>query len=494
MDAQLHISTDEEVISPVCDFTFSWCLSCGLSEPEAIRFTIGVSELITDIILFAYPENSKAYFDIEYRHTLSNLELIVSEVGEPFDPDRHRYNVQEAHEEENFEGAGLLLIRRFCDEFLFINKGKEGKEFRLSKSLDVASIDALLEQAPSLQEAEFELADEQEADQTDEHFSVTQIKPSDAEDIAKLIYRTYEYTYPKEDMYFPKKIEKIVLGKEKLGVIARNNEGEAVGYFAVLKKNDSNIAEVGEAVVSPSYRRKGIMSKMMQHLIDTARDQKIGGLFGQAVTLHPASQKVNHKYGFKSTALMLADTDSAIFKGFDEYPQPVSVMIDFLHLFPRQKRKIYLPEKYKEIIFHTYKKLQVPIIPAKADSYDLARKSEIKLLIDYANATALIVVKKYGPDFRSVLSEMLGSLKSQEKPNAIYLDLPLENSATPDQLSNIDMLGFIYCGLIPLFHRDSDFLRMQHIVSPLDFKLIEVFSEFGNKIKSLVADEYRRNT
>lgn len=495
MDATFQISTDEQIIGPVCDFTYSWSLNCGISPNEAKRFTIAVSELVTDIILFAYPQDSKASLDLSFRYTLSNIELVVTEAGEPFDPDRHRYNPQKALTEGDFEGAGLRLIRRFCDEFLFINKGKEGKEFRLSKNIAVREIDERIEQSRSETPDETDVQEIEKPELQAANFTYSQISPSDAEDIAKLIYRTYEYTYSKEDLYFPKKIEKTLLGKEKLGVITRDDEGLAVGYFAVLKKEDSNIAEVGEAVVSPPYRKRGIMSKMMEHLIDVSRKNKLGAVFGKAVTLHPVSQKVNHKFNFKTTALMLADTSRVKFKGFDEdYPQPVSIVIDFLPLETSSSKKIYLPEKYRDIILKTYHELNIPVTPQQPSSHKMAKQSDIELEINYSDATALLIVKKYGPDFRSVLRDILASLNEQEDLNAIYLDIPLENSATPSQFPQIEDLGFFYSGLAPLFHEERDFLRLQQILIQMDMDLVEVYSDFGKKIKSLVADEYHRHT
>ena len=495
MDAELRISADEQIIGPICDFTYSWCLNCGVEPKAARRFTIAVSELVTDVILFAFPSDSQAHFDISFRHTLSNVEIVVAELGEPFDPDRHRYDPAKAVQEGDFEGAGFRLIRRFSDEFLFINKGKEGKEFHLSKNIVMRDIDQLLERSRAEQPEEPDPAETQQIDLQGDDFIYNRIRPSDAEDIAKLIYRTYEYTYTKEDLYFPKKIEKTLLGKEKLGVIARDHEGLAVGYFAVLKKKDSNIAEVGEAVVSPNYRKRGIMSKMMEHLITIARDNKLAGLFGKAVTLHPVSQKVNAKYGFKSTALMMAETAKVKFKGFDEqYPQPVSVVIDFLPLAASTDKSVYLPEKYKDILLQTYQELGISVSPRTSSGSKMAKKSNIELNINYGDSTALLVVNKYGPDFRAVLTDMLSSLKEQEQLNAIYLDLPLENSATPQQFENISDLGFIYGGLTPLFHEENDYLRLQQIPIDIDLGLIEVYSDFGNKIKSVIANEHSQHT
>ncbi|PAU95114.1 hypothetical protein CK503_02625 [Aliifodinibius salipaludis] len=489
MDIQFQMSTDEQVINPVCDFTYSWCLNGGLSEQEATKFTIAVSELISDIILFAYPNRSTGFFDLTYRQTLSNIELIASEVGEPFDPDKHKYDPQKAIQEGEFEGAGLRIIRRFTDDFLFINRGKEGKEFRLQKTIDIHDIDELLE----LSRAKKPEEPKEQASKVS--YSIHQITPGDAEDIAKLIYRTYEYSYTKEELYFPKKIEHTLTSKEKLGVITRSDEGEALGYFAILKKSDSNIAEVGEAVVSPRYRRQGIMSGMMEHLIKVAHDHNFATLFGKAVTIHPVSQRVNQKFGFITTGLMLLETPNVVFKGFDEeYPQPVSVVIDVLPIQPIPSKELYLPDRYRNILVETYNLLDIPITPKEPEHYKMADKSDVELKINYADSTSLIIVKKYGPDFRSVLREMLNSLRKQEDPNAIYIDLPLENSATPDLLAQLEGLDFIYCGLAPYFHNESDYLRLQKICTPFDFDLVDVHSDFGQRIKSFITDEYSQHT
>lgn len=490
MDAKFQISTDEQIINPVCDFAYSWGVNCGLSKGEALRFSVAVSELITDVILFAFPGDSKEDIEIEFYHTLSNVEIVVSEMGEPFDPDRHTYDVQKALNQDDFDGAGFLLMRTFSDDFSFINKGKEGKEFRLAKNIQIHDIDELLQQSAEQREAQIGSEADQETHIEIEEFGIDRIKPTDAEDISKLFYRTYGYSYNKEDLYLPKKIEESVLAKDKLGVIARKKDGEAIGFFSVIPKDNSSIAEVAEAVVSPKYRRNGVMSSMMDRIIEIAKTRQLTTLLGEAVTIHPVSQKVNNKFGYKTTAIQLASMVNVKYKGFDEeYPQPVSMALDFLPLIQPSKKAVYLPEKYNEIILGTYGELGIEVEPKELTAYHLADKSDIDLEIDYTSSSSLIIVKRYGTDFFAVLSDMVSSLE-KKSPKTILLDLPLENRATQDQFSNIRSLNFIYCGLLPQYHFSSDFLRLQKVYSTIDFNIIEIYSDLGKKIKSLIADEY----
>ncbi len=494
MDAGFQIPIKEEMIGPVCEFTYSWGLNCGLSKGDALRFSVAVSELITDIILFAYPDNLSETFAIEFQHTFSNVEVVVCEMGEPFDPDQHLYNAQTALRDDNFEGAGFRLIRAFCDDFIFINKGKEGKEFRLFKNIRIHSIDELLQQP--VEERNYGTVKSEIPDKPGSigEFVVKQIRPDDAEDISKLIYRTYHYTYFKDEMYLPKKIEEAVLDREKLGVIARLDDGDAIGYFGVIRHDDSDIAEVGEAVVSPGYRRNGVMSSMLDKLIQILKSREVKVLIGMAVTNHLISQKVNHKFGFKTTAIKLATSSNMKYKGFDqERRQPMSVALDYLPLIKLPQKRVYLPGKYQGIILETYSNLGIGAVQGEVSNYRLQGRSQIDLKINNSTSTSLMIIHRYGSDFLSVLTEMVNSL-TKKGMQTIYLDLPLENVATPGQFLEIDKLEFIYSGLLPLYHRNADYLRMQMVLTTLDTDKIQVFSDFGKKIKAIVTDEYNRHT
>lgn len=493
MDAKFQLSADDQMIGPVCDFTYSWALNCGLTKGDALRFTVAVSELITDIVLFAFPENSRDSFEIEFRHTFSNAEINVCELGEPFDPDRHKYSPEMALKEGNFEGAGFKLMHSFCDDFSFINEGKEGKKFRLSKYIQIHQIDELLRQPADQRKVTAKSDAEDYPVIKVDDFTVQRIQVSDAEDISKLFYRTYGYSYKKEEVYLPKKIETMVLGKEKLGVIAREDEGKAIGYFGVIPAEDSSIAEVGEAIVSPDYRRNGVMSAMLKRLIEIVKSQQFTALYGEAVTIHSISQKVNNKIGFKSAALMLATTSSVQYKGFTkEYSQPGSVVLDILPIVNPPAKSVFVPEKYKEMILKTYDHLGFEVNIVTENPSDVPGKNDSDLKVHYSNSTILITINEYGPDFPDVISDMLKTLE-ERNPNTIFLDLPLENSATPEWYSAIDKHGFIYAGVAPQFHYEADYLRLQKVYTELDFSLIEIYSDFGKKIKSYIEHEYNKH-
>ncbi len=481
-EANLKVESKVELIEPIVDFCYRWGINSDLSKKEASEFTLALNELITDIVLFAYPEE-KGDFNIEFINYRTHLKIIVSELGEPFDPDRHTYSVGKVLKEENFEGAGFKLIKNLVDDFIFLNKGKDGKEYRIVKNIKHKHITEIFEEA--------EIKKEEEVTESVE-YSLKIVTEEDAEDISKLIYRVYGYTYPKEEMYFPDKVKLALRQGKKFGVIIRTNTGEAVGYFAVIMSTDSKIGEVGEAVVSPKHRGKGLMKRMLKALIEISKEKGLLGLFGEAVTVHTISQKVNAKFDFKSTALLIGMFPSDIkYKNLAEnYPQRISVVIDFLPFYKDEVKEVFLPKEYSKILKEIYQNLGFKVKNLKPKKYEIPDFSKIDTNISYKFGNAVLIVRKYGKDFELQVEHRIRDLQ-KKGIKAIFIDLPLDDPFTKDVVSALKKIGFIFAGLMPMFHKEKDYLRMQMVLTKINPRLIYVYSDTAKKIKKRIIRELK---
>ena len=410
-----------------------------------------------------------------YIRNTDYIEIIAHELGEPFDPTRHQYSRENAVKEANFEGAGFALINYLVDDFVFINKGRAGKEFRIVKNIDSNHIaDTLL------------LKDEPKDSEENRSYSLSPVTPDDGEDVAKLIYQTYGYTYAKIELYYPKKIELELEPGEKFGVVTRTSDKTIVGYFAVLRTTDSKIGEVGEAVVSLHHRKQGIMTMMLNALIDQARKKGLIGLFGEAVTAHTISQKVNQKFGFISTALLLSKCPIVKFKGLvEDHPQNISVLIDYLPLAKSSDSKGYFPKEYKQILQEIYTKLGIPISACRAGRPQYHDFSELELKLNYRSKYALLAGRRYGMDFTERIVRKTDIFRSK-KLRVLYIDLPLHDSATKFVVKELKQLGFIFSGLMPNFHDERDYLRMQKLFKHLELSAIQLYTDLAKKIKSTI--------
>ncbi len=481
MEAYLYLEAHIKAIESATDFTYSWCKNMGMESNEAARFTLAVDELLTDMILFAYPETD-GYIEIWYRYSVPQLEIIIQESGEPFDPDRYHYSKEKALKDGNFEGAGLELVRSLTDHFLFLNRGKQGKEFRLAKQLQKRSL------------TDYQIENENKPEEIEEEYNyeLSAATKEDAEDIAKLIYRSYNYSYSKEGLYFPKQNELALEHGKKFGVIVRTEKGRPVGYFSVIKDPHSLVGEVAEAMVSPAHRQKGLMTRMLNELISVSKKRGLMGLYGLALTVHNISQKVNQIFGFGSTALLVAVTKGGKYKNLTENSsQPVAIVVDFLPLSKKWSPTVFLPAKYRSVLEQIYH--QFDVVPALKNGSNRAdnekKKSELDLKFTYRNKTATIIVRNLGSMFISSVKSMLRSLNEVEL-NAIYIDIPLEDRENDQAVEWLRKNGFIFAGLIPMKYEEKDFLRMQKILVPVNFEPIKTFSELATKLKEFIKTEY----
>jgi anti-sigma regulatory factor (Ser/Thr protein kinase)/N-acetylglutamate synthase-like GNAT family acetyltransferase len=483
MDQTLHLPNHANVIGPTTDYAYKWGLNVGLSDDKALRLALAVDELVTDVVRFAFP-GEEATFDVTFRSDLSTAEVIIHERGEPFDPSRYSYSPERAIEEDNFDGAGFRLVQHCVDDFAFLNRGREGKEFRLVQLIESEHIAEL---HPTEQP-------DPDADRDDVAYRLEPVEPTDAEDIAKLIYRTYGYTYAKEDLYYPERIERAIEQGEKFGVVVRSNSGRTVGYFAVLQSSDSDIGEVGEAAVDVNHRRRGLMKRMLRSLIDQANDRGLSGVYGEAVTVHDISQRVNHHFGMVSTALLLGLFPPERFRGLlDERGQPITIVIDFRPLTPYEAVTAYLPPPYEGLLRRIYDALGVDALQVPPAANTVARDrlpdtTKMDTRIRYTYNHVVFVVQEAGTDLAEQVWQALDDLEDEDMAVAC-VDLPLDDPATPAATDLLRDHGFVFAGLMPRFHQGRDHLRLQKPLVELDPDAIKVHSELATSLKSHILDE-----
>jgi len=470
------------MIGSASDFTYKWCMNMGLNSKESARMALAVDEVLTDIILHAY-KKKEGYMQLWYHYLISEIEIVIQEKGEPFDPDKHKYSEQDALENGIFEGAGQKIIRNITDQFLFLNRGADGKEFRIVKQLSSHHISDII------RKGEFQEAG---SDESDRNYLITPATTEDAEDIAQLIYRTYDYSYYKDDLYYPKRVELALRNEYKFGVIVRTGSGRPAGYFAVIKNTDSIIGEVGEAVVSPQHRMRGLMKKMMTRLIDISRDKGLQGLYGSAVAVHKISQKVNQKFGFKSTAIILGDLPAQVFRHMEEdFRSPLSEVLEFLPLTDKWEGPVYLPLRYEEMLKEIYAQFERHPVLLQVNNEVVNRMADtdLHLKINYDSDTAVIIAKEIGSKFESSILRVLKSIDYLNL-NVVYIDIPMNNPEAERCVNWLSDNDFLFAGLMPMFHKEIDHLRMQKVNCSLDFSNIRVLSDVAIRLKNFIKDEY----
>ena len=321
-------------------------------------------------------------------------------------------------------------------------------------------------------------------------YDLLPITPDDAGDVAKLIYRTYGYTYAKEELYYPEKIRRALRQGEKFGVIARTESGRAAGMFAVLRSPDADIGEVGEAVVDADHRRRGLMKRMLEMLIKEARAHGLSAVFGEAVTVHDISQRVNQHFQMESTALLLGLFPTQRFHGLvRDYPQPISVIIDVRPLDPYGVVRPFMPPVYTPILRDVYHALGAEVEPPDRDpsTPEPGSTSVIDTRISYRFRHTVLVVETIGADLVEQVQQTLTDIS--DDMIVMMIDLPLDDPHTPHAAHDLREAGFVFAGLMPRFHHERDYLRLQVPLVDLDFDHITVYSDLSHQLKTLIEQE-----
>ena len=137
-------------------------------------------------------------------------------------------------------------------------------------------------------------------------FTIREMKPSEAVEVAKLIYRAYGYSYTVEHFYYPERIEEYNRDGFLLSHVAVTEENEIAAHGAMVRRERwPRIVELGQGVVRPEFRGQGCFNLLTGHMVEKARSMGYMGVFARGVTVHPYSQQTLHRFGFKDCAIAL---------------------------------------------------------------------------------------------------------------------------------------------------------------------------------------------
>ena len=391
----------------------------------------------------------------------------------------------------------ISRLKVYLDEIRMHNLGPEGKELVLVKHLknknitDYYAACELEPYEPSPSAPPMALS----ADQF--KCRVRRMKPSDAAEVSKTIYKTYGYTYPLDYVYYPDKIIALNESGRVFSAVAVAGDNEIAGYgvFKTWQQNPQ-IVEMAQGVVKPEFRSLGCFRSITRYLLDEAKSRGIEGAFGEAVTNHTVSQHTVHGFGFKDCGLRLGlIPPNILFKGMNgKIPYRGSMLVQFLylHLPPAHRQKVYAPRHHKEMIAALYEEQGVhpeikKVLPAKPQT--AAGTSIVKIKQVASMNYARIIIERYGGN---VVSELKNKVKEicLQKTDIVNLFLNLSDPLTGTIAAQFENLGFFFGGILPGGFKNGDALILQYLGNvPIDYDAIQVESAIAKKLLAYVREQ-----
>jgi anti-sigma regulatory factor (Ser/Thr protein kinase)/RimJ/RimL family protein N-acetyltransferase len=491
----LTIPNDMSYLPIVGAYVRAAATQLGFDDAAIGDIRLAVDEACAHVIETAFEPGEEQNLTISCQRYPSGLRVTIADKGMPFDPHSIAEYDARGGLDQDLSGLPFYLMQQAMDEVRFVNKGWEGKELQLTKYLEVPGVESYFT------EEELRPYDSAPEPAPPGGYMVRLMEPDDAVEIARCIYKTYGYTYPGESIYFPDRVVTMNQSGEMISALAVTEAGEVIGHCSLTGELRDRVMEIGQAVVVPAHRGRGVIKDLIDLLMEEARQRGLAGLFAHAVTIHPFSQRVMFKYGFRESAILLGYAHRHVqMKEFadQELPQRETVIYGYQSLDEESRHPVFPPVHHQSIIARIYQNLGLerkrvfsanPRLrsesggqPSEIPRFDLTTR------MVSAFGSGLIEVASYGPGIEQEIKNKLRGL-CREGIAVVYLNLPIRDPQTAVRCQRFEELGFFFSGIQPR-PDGKDLLCLQTLSGPgIDYDLVQIYSDFGKELLGYVREQ-----
>jgi anti-sigma regulatory factor (Ser/Thr protein kinase) len=455
----------------------------GLAGSDVAGLVRAIEEVSLNVIQHAFEPSQPATLDIVLLRGPGQLVVAVEDRGLPFD-----WKLLEA---SAHSGLTVPSLTAFADAVRFSNLGPRGNRVEIVKHLPFTSIEAYPGTVkPSA-------APPASVEPLTAPVSLRLMTPDDAVAVARCTYACYGYTVPDDYLYFPDHMREMLHGGLLEVCVGATVEGDIVSCLTrEVDQPGAAVGYLGEGMVEPLFRGHRLLEQMLAFSLQRATEQRMLGLYAEAVTVHPFSQKSNIALGAAETGVQLADEAPVVFKQIaDSASKKRSATV--LHYFKANqgsRRTVFPPAHHRTMLGRIYERSGLDRIvetaTASAASPPLSRGAQVRVDVFPGWSEAALRVTVYGSDLPDLVRLRLREL-CLRRIDWISLDLPLSHPGARDLCAPIEALGFFFAGVIPDL-ADDDVLRLQYLNDvDADVESAQIASDFGKELFAYVVAAMR---
>jgi GNAT superfamily N-acetyltransferase/anti-sigma regulatory factor (Ser/Thr protein kinase) len=417
----------------------------GISAEDARQLHAVVAGLVSFTLDNAYPDDDLGEVEVTLEADADVVHVTVHDWGLP---------LTSAGGDFGPLPKPLAALAPDARDIQLLNLGPDGK--RLTADVSVRSSEGgyarrhHIEAAPRLASAREETAGSIE---------VRAATPQDAEAIAQLLYENYHLSYVHADFYRPRYLTAALASGELLSAIAIH-DGRVIGHHALMPLAGVASAETGAAVVHSAYRGLGIFGRLFEHTLDAACERGLASVFGDAVTIHPYSQRAERSHGYRETALQLGMVPAqTTMRGFGgEGPRRRTATLRSYRPFDEHPRQVALPTPYRELLESVYGNLGLSI-GARTEPAPL-EGDPVTAELDESRSLGFLRLRRWDERTRA-LKPAVRHLLSRHV-DVIYADVDLVAVTDVSKATaELNELGFFVAGLVLHGPDGHDHLRLQ---------------------------------
>jgi anti-sigma regulatory factor (Ser/Thr protein kinase)/GNAT superfamily N-acetyltransferase len=475
--ARISVAADPQYLPAALAFLREAATRLGLAQADVAPLERAVQEVATNVIAHGFLAGQAGTFDVVLSRRPGQLVVAVEDQGLPFD--------WSALESATGAGPAGPSLTGFADQVHFQSLGPGGNRVEIVKRLPFAHIDAFpASEAPAV-------AAPSPPPVSTQPVTLRAMTADDAIAVARCTYAVYGYTVPDEFLYFPDRVKEMLTGGLLEVCVAATPDGEIVACLTrELERPGAAVGYLGEGMVDPRFRGHGLMERLLTFTKDRAAAQGLRGLYGEAVTVHPYSQKSNLALGFSETGVELGDESSAVvFKDIDDRAQKkrTATVIEYLPMGTPAGRVVYPPARHRDITERIYRrgKFERTLATAPAGTAGLPAHAQVGVQVFPQWGEALMRVTSYGADLVDVVRVRLREL-CRRRIDWIAIELPLSDPGAGLLCDGLEGLGFFFAGIVPEL-ADDDVLRLQYLNEvEADVESAQIASDFGRELFTYV--------
>lgn len=487
--SRLVIPNDAKYATAAAKYVGEIAKAIGFDPPDLPALEMGVSAAIQAVLTYSFEPGESATLELTCERVPEGIKVALRDKGLPYGSTAAA-NAQSGT--TSSLGLQVFRLKECMDDVKLNNLGPDGKEIVLIKHLRNKAI------ADYFDACELQPYDPPKIKmaplQNRIACAVREMKPEEASEVSKAIYKTYGYTYPHEFVYYPEKIIALNASGRIYSAVAVA-DGEEIAGHSALRSWDENpaIVEMVAGVVKPAIRSHGCFAGLTEFLLTRAQSEGRLGIFGQAVANHIYSQRSGHQAGLQDCAIFIGQVpQSTDFKGLNgTSPQRISMVMGFRFLRPPPKRKVYPPKRHAEMIAKIYRGLGIApgLISRGANDFETKQKDALfHINVIGSLQFARIIIRRYSDDIVMELKTKLKEL-CLKKIEVIHLFLSLADPLTYRFGERFEEFGFFFAGVLPAGLGHGDALILQYLNNvPIDYSRIQLESDLAKEIL-----EYIRN-
>lgn len=429
----------------------------GFTPAQRMRMQTAAEEALLTVLRCAHDDEPDAdaasVLDILVAVLPPVLQLRITDHGLPYDlslvPQYDPAQPDSAVQDD--AGLSAFLMHQLVDRSRVLNLGAQGQHVELEWWLPQQG--ALT--TPVATHAVSDPAGPTPVEPAPAPTTLRPLEAGDAIHLARLMYRSYGYSYVNPDMYIAERILARGQDGRLTSWVAQAQDAAGapiVGHIALMKDHrDDPALEVGAAVVAPDQRGGGLLGQLLQTVTQALEQRPEAAAFVHAVTRHPYTQKTFGRLGYLPTALLLAYTPASL--QFRSIPgqastQRGSVFYACRLLRPAPPVDVHLPPDLASLVLPRAADIGMELRPQPLRRDALQGATQLQVRVEPALNAAFVVVRHAGADLGEVLQRALRQWCRQQV-DAIYLSLDLCDPGTPAAWECAAPLGFLPAGLTP---------------------------------------------